>query len=91
MTSIVGLFLPSMEGTKLGFMRDILKDEKKALRQNDIMMLEIPNYTEISVKNMYEDAMGDTEIAKYLPSREQLSGKLPERSFFFGILGSLKR
>jgi len=28
---------------------------------------------------------------KYLPSKEQLSGKLPERTFFFGILCTLRR
>ena len=29
-------------------------------------------------------------LAKYLPSPDQLSGKLPERDFFFGILCTLK-
>lgn len=34
--------------------------------------------------------MQDPAVNKYLPSREQLSGKLPERDFFFGILCTLK-
>jgi hypothetical protein len=53
--------------------------------------MEIPNYQEISVKNLYADAISDQELAKYLPSKEQLSGKLPERDFFFGILCTLRR
>lgn len=50
----------------------------------------IPNYKEISVKNLYEDAMLDPVLSKYLPSKEQLSGKLPEREFFFGVMSTLK-
>ena len=35
--------------------------------------------------------MGDPLLAKYLPTKEQLSGKLPEREFFFGVLCTLKQ
>jgi hypothetical protein len=35
--------------------------------------------------------MGDPQLVKYLPTIEQLSGKLPERDFFFGILCTLKQ
>ena len=87
----MGLFLPSISGTKLSFLRDILKEEKLALKQNEVISMEVPNYQEISVKNLYEDAMSDPELEKYLPTRKQLSGKLPERDFFFGVLGTLRR
>lgn len=30
--------------------------------------------------------MSDPELALYLPSMDQLSNKLPERDFFFGVL-----
>ena len=52
--------------------------------------MEVPNYAEVSVKNLYEDAISDPELAKYLPSKEQLAGKLPEREFFFGVLCTLR-
>ncbi len=87
----MGIFLPSINGTSLSFLKDILKDEKRALRTNEVIHLDVPQYTEISVKNLYEDAMADQEISRYLPSKQQMSGKLPERAFFFGILGTLKR
>ena len=44
----------------------------------------------ISVKNLYEDAMQDLMLKKYIPDPTQLSGKMPERDFFFGILCTLK-
>jgi len=40
--------------------------------------LEIPSYEEISVKSLYPDAMADPVLSRYLPSKEQVSNKLPE-------------
>ena len=49
-------------------MRDILKDEKRALKTNEVVHLEVPLYAEISVKNLYEDAMADPDLSRYFPS-----------------------
>ena len=80
-----------MKATKLSFLRDILADKKLHLKQNEVIRLEIPNYQELSVKNLYEDAMKDAELAKYLPNKDQLSNKLPEREFFFGVLCTMRK
>ena len=87
----MGVFLPSLKGTSLAFLRDILREEKQHLKTNEVIHLEVPSYAELSVKNMFPDALQDAVLAKYLPSKEQLSDRLPERSFFFGVLGTLKR
>lgn len=55
----MNVFLPSMHGTKVGFMRDILSETKLFLRQNEVNHMEVPHYGEISVKNLYEDAIRD--------------------------------
>ena len=52
--------------------------------------MEVPHYQEISVKNLYDDALKDELLVKYLPTKEQLSGRLPERDFFFGLLCTLR-
>jgi hypothetical protein len=39
---------------------------------------------------LYEDAMKDEVLVKYLPTKEQLSGRLPERDFFFGLICTLR-
>lgn len=72
-------------------MRDILSETKLHLKQNEVIKIDIPNYQELSVKNLYPDAMEDLQLKKYLPNPEQLSGKLPEKDFFFGVLCTLKR
>ena len=35
--------------------------------------------------------MKDPLLKKYLPNKEQLSGRLPEREFFFGVMCTLRR
>ena len=54
---VVNVFLPTMKGTKLSFMRDVLAEKKLHLKLNDVIRLDIPGYQELSVKNLYEDAM----------------------------------
>ena len=71
-------------------MRDVLSETKSYLKQNDDIILEISAYSEISVKNIYEDAMKDPLLSKYLPTKEQPSNKLPERNFFFGVFCTLR-
>ena len=34
--------------------------------------------------------MADELLSQYLPTREQLAGRLPEREFFFGIVGTMR-
>jgi hypothetical protein len=72
-------------------MRDLLSESKKHLKQNEVNLMEVPFYSEISVKNLYPDAIQDPLLASYLPSKEQLSNKLPERNFFFGVMCTLRR
>ena len=67
---VVNVFLPTMKGTKLSFMRDVLSDKKLHLKQNEVIRLDIPGYQELSVKNLYEDAMQDPVLTKYLPTKE---------------------
>jgi hypothetical protein len=42
------------------------------------------------VKNLYEDVMKDELLMKFLPTKEQLSGRLPERYFFFVLICTLR-
>ena len=42
-----------MGGTKLSFMRDIISETKNHLKVNEVNFMQVPNYQELSVKNMY--------------------------------------
>ena len=59
-----------MDGTRLAFMRDIFSEKKLHLKQSEVIVLEIPTYQELSVKNLYDDALADPVLQMYLPTRE---------------------
>ena len=42
------------------------------------------------MKNLNKYAIKDEVLAKNLPTKERLAGRLPEREFFFGVLCTLK-
>ena len=82
--------MPTQKGTKISFLRAIFCNKKKALRQINVNSIVVPHYEELSVKNIYDDAMKDDLVKDYLPELEQNSNRFPERDFFFGILNSLR-
>ena len=64
----MNVFLPSLKGTRIGFLRDILADKKKHLKTNEVNHMQVPLYQEISVKNLYDDAITDPVVKNYLPN-----------------------
>ncbi len=86
----MGLFLPSHKVIKLAFLRAIFCNKKKALKQTSVHSIVVPHYEELSVKNLYHDAMKDDLVKDYLPELEHNSNRFPERDFFFRILGTLR-
>ena len=82
--------MPTQKGTKVIFLRAIFCNKKKALKQTSLTKVVVPYYEELSVKNLYGDAMKDELVKDYLPELEQNSNRFPEREFFFGILNYLR-
>ena len=65
--ALVNVYLPSIKGTRIGFLHDILSEKKSHLKQNEVNQMQVPLFQEISVKNLYADAMSDPVLKKYLP------------------------
>jgi hypothetical protein len=63
----VGLFLPSYSATKVIFLRAIVANEKKVLKQTEVTTLVVPKFEELSVKNLYAEALSDPVVGPYLP------------------------
>jgi len=88
--TIVNLYLPTQQGTKIAFLKAILSGAKDAIKRDQVPNCTIPNYPEISVVKLYPEAMQDPLTAKYLPNVPEHQPKLPERDFFFGILSAIQ-
>ena len=82
--------MPSQNGTNVSFFRVMFFNKKKALKQTNVIRVVVPHFEELSVKNLYDDAMNDLLIKDYLSDLNQNSNRIPERDFFFGILGTLR-
>lgn len=82
-----GYFLPSYTSTKLSFIKDVLKGEKTLLKSANLRPFNVPSFSELSVANVMNEIKGDKEIMKHLNYYE--GGPLPERDFFFGVVGTL--
>ena len=65
----MGLFLPSYAATKVVFLRSIVADQKKVFKQDQIIHIVAPKYEELSVKNLYLEALADPIIGSYLPNK----------------------
>jgi hypothetical protein len=63
---------------------------KSTFKTNEISTKVIPRYAEISVKGLYDDALLLPDVAKYLPDKDHMKNRLPERTFFFGILATAR-
>ncbi len=62
--------MPTQKGTKVSFLRAIFCNKKKALKQTSVTKIVVPHYEELSVKNLYDDAMKDDLVKDYLPDLE---------------------
>ena len=62
--------MPTQKRTTINFLRAIFCNKKKALKQANVAQIVVPHYEEISVKNLYNDAMKDELVKDYLPDLE---------------------
>ena len=62
--------MPTQKGTRINYLRAIFCNKKKALNQANVAQIVVPHYEEISVKNLYNDAMKDELVKDYLPDLE---------------------
>ena len=70
------------------FLRDILQDKKKLMKQADITPITVPKYDELSVKAMLPEWQAQPDFWVYFPDK-LAKDRLPDRTYFFTIMNSL--
>jgi len=53
-------------------------DEKKVLKANQVVKMNVPLYAELSVKEMYQEAISDEDLSPFLPDLKTHCSKMPE-------------
>lgn len=85
---IVNYYLPPMDNVNRDYLRLILKGEKKLLKMDQVKMVHVPKYDELSVKGIYAQVSEDPELQAHLPDLGE-SSKAVDRQYFFNVVNSI--
>ena len=66
----------------------MLAGRKALLKKADVRRVQVPQYDELSVRNIYPMFKTDPELQQYLPDKYP-AGKGPPRQYFFDVLNTL--
>ena len=86
---VVQLYVPPTVMLNKDFLRQILTGEKELLRMEKVKIVAVPEYDELSVKNLWPHMQGDRKFMLYFPDKLP-KGRLPSRDYFFNCLNTLQ-
>jgi len=83
------LFLPKMETIDYWFLKQVLSGEKKALKNTEVKVKDLPKLKNIKVEDLYQYSLSVDTIRPFMP--DYRNGKLPERRFLISVLNTLDK
>ena len=72
----------------IDFLRQVLTEEKELMPLTDVKMVAVPNYDELSVKNLWPHMQRIDEFMKYFPDKIP-KGRVPSREYFFNVMNTI--
>ena len=84
--------MPTLKGTRLQHIQDLLCKKKKALLQKDVPSRKVPQWPQLAMNRVYDQIIElHPGIIEYLPSPscEDEKHQYPEREFFYKVLYKL--
>ena len=69
--NLVKFYLPPQQNCSLKFMQAILNGKKDALLQEEVDIISVPTFPELSVSNLLEKIVDNDEIMKFLPDKNE--------------------
>jgi hypothetical protein len=85
---LVQLYCPPIQSMNKDFIKMILADKKKLMPRSQLRPIVVPNFDELSVKNLWNDVREDPELSEFFWHTDK-PNKLPPREFFFNIVNTL--
>ena len=70
------------------FLKEIFAGTKELLPLNQVKRVNMPNYDELSVKQLWPQVQENGEFMLYFP-RKFPKGHLPDRAYFFNIMNTM--
>ena len=85
---IVQYYLPPANQVNKDFLRQVFADEKKLFKKKNVDFIHVPQWDELSVKNMWKDLKDDATFNIYFQNKFA-ADKGPCRKYFFDILNTV--
>ncbi len=70
------------------FLKLVLAEKKKLMKKEDVVPIKVPQYDELSVRNLWPMFKNDKEFMMYFPDVYP-KDKGPPREYFFNLLNSI--
>ena len=67
------------------FLKEVLTEEKKLLRLDEVKRISVPLYEELAVVKLWPMMQSDEQFMQYFPNKLP-KGRVPDRSYFFDLL-----
>ena len=71
------------------FLKDVFANRKKLLKTDEVRVITVPRYDELSVKNLYDKLKSDEELMVYMPTNLAKSWTI-DRSYFHNVLNTVR-
>ena len=81
--------MPPFEMITKDFLRELYKENKDLLKVNQVDMITVPRYDEISVSSLYEECIKLQHMAQFFPDVYP-KGRQCNRDYFFSILATVQ-
>mgnify|MGYP006889568818 CR=1 FL=1 len=75
----------------MAFLQAVFSGEKDVVLNADVPQYSVPTQPELAVKLVFTALEHDKQIMRYFDPQRAAQGKFPEKSFFWGILFTVRR
>ena len=83
------LYLPPEYMLNKDFLKQILAEEKRLLKLDEVKRINVPLYDELSVVKLWPMVQTDEQLMRHFPSKLP-KGRVPDRQYFFNLLNTFQ-
>ena len=85
---LVQYYLPPTGQVTKDFLKQVVNEEKDLLPVSEVKWVNMPQYDELSVSNLWPQVKTQKEVMKYIPSKFR-KGQQCSRAYFFNVLNTV--
>ena len=85
---LVQYYLPDETVVTKDFLKEVLAGQKQLMKKADVKAVQVPQYDELSVRNLWPEMKKDAHFLSFFPTKYP-KDKGPPRDYFFNLLNTL--